>query len=159
MGMDSTVWERHANPLSVYTRIPILMLMVLAIWSHVWIGWWCLLPIIALAVWAFVNPRAFPPLKRTTNWASRGVMGERVWLNDKDVPIPSHHAAWAGWLALASGLSVIPMIWGLIVLDPFAAFLGGLLTTLFKVWFVDRMVWLYEDMKDADPSYRTWLRE
>jgi hypothetical protein len=26
-----------------------------------------------------------------------------------------------------------------------------------KLWFVDRMVWLYEDMKDATPEYRSWL--
>ena len=26
-----------------------------------------------------------------------------------------------------------------------------------KMWFLDRMVWLYEDMKDTTPEYRSWL--
>jgi len=27
-----------------------------------------------------------------------------------------------------------------------------------KLWFVDRMVWLYQDMKDAHPDYAAWAR-
>ncbi|NJM71476.1 MAG: hypothetical protein HC862_15300 [Scytonema sp. RU_4_4] len=27
------------------------------------------------------------------------------------------------------------------------------LVLLSKLWFIDRMVWLYEDMKDANPEY------
>lgn len=26
-----------------------------------------------------------------------------------------------------------------------------------KVWFLDRMVWLYEDMKEVTPEYSGWL--
>jgi hypothetical protein len=29
---------------------------------------------------------------------------------------------------------------------------------LCKLWFVDRMVWLYEDMRQEMPEYRDWLR-
>jgi len=34
---------------------------------------------------------------------------------------------------------------------------GGLLIYAGKLCFLDRMVWLYEDMKDADQRYRGWL--
>ena len=34
--------------------------------------------------------------------------------------------------------------------------LGTALTSLGKLWFVDYMVWLYEDMKDATPESRNW---
>jgi len=34
--------------------------------------------------------------------------------------------------------------------------LGLALTFLGKLWFVDRMAWLYEEMKDATPEYRSW---
>jgi hypothetical protein len=27
-----------------------------------------------------------------------------------------------------------------------------------KLWFLDRMVWLYADMCAAHPGYRAWLR-
>jgi uncharacterized membrane protein len=36
--------------------------------------------------------------------------------------------------------------------------LGVVLLVMPKVWFVDRMVWLYEDMKDAHPTYQSWVR-
>jgi hypothetical protein len=26
------------------------------------------------------------------------------------------------------------------------------------MWFCDRMVWLYDDMKDKHPPYAAWLR-
>ncbi|TCD14421.1 DUF6653 family protein [Oricola cellulosilytica] len=157
MAMSDATWARHANPWSVWTRFPVLPLLALAIWSRVWIGWLSLVPIVLLVLWTFYNPRAFPPPASTDNWVSKGTFGERVWLNRKTIPIPAHHAAWARWLSVASGLSLLPMIWGLYALDPWAAALGALLASVFKIWFVDRMVWLYEDMKDADPVYAGWL--
>jgi len=27
-----------------------------------------------------------------------------------------------------------------------------------KMWLCDRMVWLYEDIKDRHPAYAAWLR-
>jgi hypothetical protein len=35
--------------------------------------------------------------------------------------------------------------------------LGTALAYCCKAWLVDRMVWLYEKMKDAPPEYRGWL--
>ena len=35
--------------------------------------------------------------------------------------------------------------------------LGAVLIYAGKLWFCDRMVWLYEDMKETDPRYRSWL--
>ena len=46
---------------------------------------------------------------------------------------------------------------GLILLHVWIAVVGGIVTVLFKLWFADRMVWLYEEMKDATPEYRGWL--
>ncbi len=154
MAMSDAAWARHANPWSVYTRIPILGLLALAIWSRVWIGWWCLLPVLAVVTWTFVNPRAFPPPASLDNWASRGVMGERLWLARKSRPIPKQHADWAFGLTMASGLSLIPMAWGLYALEPWAAALGALLASAFKIWFVDRMGWLYSETEKTEKTAR-----
>ena len=35
---------------------------------------------------------------------------------------------------------------------------GAFMTYAGKIWFLDRMVWLYQDMMDKDPIYRSWLR-
>jgi hypothetical protein len=146
MAMDDATWARHANPLSFWTRVPILLLLTLAIWSRIWIGWWCLAPVAVLLAWTFINPRAFAPPAHLNNWASKAVLGERHWLARKTTPIPAHHAGWALVLSSLSGLSLIPLAYGLWALDPWAAFLGATLASVFKLWFCDRMAWLAEDM-------------
>ncbi len=158
MTMNDEVWMRHANPLSVWTRFTCLPLIVVALWSRVWIGWWALVPLAIALWWTWVNPRAFPPPRSTDNWASKGTFGERVFLNRHAVPIPDHHRRWALILAGLSVVGNIPLVWGLWALDPVMTLLGIVLTVLPKVWFVDRMVWLYEDMKDTHPDYATWRR-
>ncbi|MBX3553855.1 MAG: hypothetical protein KF697_15500, partial [Pseudolabrys sp.] len=78
--MDERVWERHANPVSVWTRFATFPLLMLALWSVHWIGWYCLIPLAVLAAWLWLNPRIFPPPASTQSWASRAVLGERVYL-------------------------------------------------------------------------------
>ncbi len=158
MSMDDTTWMRHANPLSVWTRFSCLPLIILAIWSRVWLSWWALVPLALALLWTWANPRVFPPPARTDSWASLGTFGERVFLNRKAVPIPAHHERWAFVLMGLSMLGLIPMVWGLWVLDVPLTLLGLVTVVLPKVWFVDRMVWLYQDMQDAHPDYTGWRR-
>ena len=158
MGMSSEVWMRHANPWSVWTRYTCLPFLILAIWSRVWLGWWALLPIAISVLWIWANPRVFPAPTSTDNWASKGVMGERIFLNRAEVPIPAHHRRWAITLGFLSALGLPPLVWGLWALEPVTTLLGVVLVVLPKVWFVDRMVWLYEDMKDVDAAYQSWSR-
>ena len=52
---------------------------------------------------------------------------------------------------------MIPLIYGLIKYEPLVTFLALALIILGKLWFLDRMVWLYQDMKDSDQEYASWL--
>ena len=158
MAMSTATWERHANPWSAWTRVPILPLLCLAIWARIWIGWWCVAPILVLLAWIWLNPRAFPRPRSTRSWASRAVMGERVWLNRQTTPIPDHHALWAQILAASSAFGLPPLIYGLWALDIAWLLLGLVLTIGPKMWFLDRMVWLFDDMALENPEYATWLR-
>lgn len=158
MAMDDATWARHANPLSGYSRMVILPALTLAIWARVWLGWWALVPVATLVLWAFVNPRAFPPPDTTAAWITRGVLGERVFLNRATVPVPAHHVAWAQGLTWVAAAGVPPLAWGLHALDPGFTIAGLALTMGGKLWFLDRMVWLWQDMRDADPAYRAWDR-
>ncbi|WP_375688975.1 DUF6653 family protein [Pseudooceanicola sp. LIPI14-2-Ac024] len=157
MGLDQAGWDRHANPLSVWTRYTVLPLFVLAVWSRVWLGWWCLLPLALVAVWARVNPHLFAPPATTRSWASRAVMGERVWLNRDTVPILADHAAWAVRLSVLNGCGLVPLAWGLWALDPGWTACGVAVIMIGKSWFLDRMVRLFDDMADH-PAYAGWLR-
>jgi hypothetical protein len=158
MGMSDAVWQRHANPISGWSRVPVLPLLALGIWSRVWLGWWSLLPIAAVFVWIWLNPRIFPVPESTDNWMSKGVLGERVWLNRSKVPIPVHHARMATILNILAGVGLVPFVIGLVQLNVWATVAGTAVMMIGKLWFLDRMVWLFDDMKDTNDEYRGWLR-
>jgi hypothetical protein len=60
-------------------------------------------------------------------------------------------------LSLLSSAGLILLAFGLYALDPWPTVFGMTLVMVGKLWFVDRMVWLYEDMKNASPEYQSWL--
>lgn len=156
--MTDEVWARHANPWSVWTRVASLPFLLAAIWSHTRLGWLAAVPVGLVVVWLWLNPRIFPPPRTTTSWASRATLGERVWLARDRVPIPGHHARAARLLAAASGLTFVAAITGAVLNDLALTAAAGSLSWVFKMWFVDRMVWLYDDMRDKHPAYRSWMR-
>ena len=149
-------WMKHANPWSVGTRYSVLPVIVLAFWSRVWIGWWCLIPAAVSLAWMFFNPVFFKKPRSTRNWASQSVLGERVWMNRKAVPVPDRHKVLPRVLNAVSSVGLLLSIWAVIDLSLWAAVLGVAVTYLGKSWYLDRMVWLYEDMKQR-PEYGKWL--
>lgn len=148
-------WMRHANPWSVWTRYTVLPLIVLVFLSRVWIGWWCLMPAVIALVWMFLNPILFRKAKLTNNWASKSVLGERVWMNRDKIDVPGYHKTIPNVLNGISSLGMILSIYALAVLSIWPAILGVALAYLGKSWYMDRMVWLYEDMKHL-PEYEKW---
>lgn len=152
MGMNDRVWLRHANPWSGWTRFAILPLFALAVWSRVWIGWGALVPVVALIVWTFTNPRAFPQPADFGSWISRGVLGERLFVDRAPRRLPAHHRRAARALTIVAALGLPPLAYGLVVFDPFATLLGLALTMSGKAWFLDRMVWLHADLTGNRPD-------
>ncbi|WP_071516031.1 DUF6653 family protein [Geitlerinema sp. PCC 9228] len=155
--MSDEVWQRHAHPGSVWSRTAALPLLVVAVWSRAWWGWWSLVPVAIALFWIWVNPRLFPKPASTNHWASKAVLGERVWSDRDAVPVPQHHRRVPHILNLISALGLPFLIWGLVAFHLWSVLLGVCLVNLGKFWFLDRMVWLYEDMKDATSEYRSWL--
>lgn len=155
--MSDDVWERHTNPWSVWTRYPCLPLLAFAIWSRVWIGWASLFPIVLVCIWIWLNPRVFGRPTSTNHWASRAVLGERVLVKHPRNEIPSHHLSAIKFLNLITFAGFLTAIYGLVAFDAFVAVVGTLITILGKTWFLDRMVWLYQDMCVDNDEYRGWL--
>jgi len=156
--MDDETWARHASPWSVWTRVATGPLLLLALWSHVWLGWWALGPIALVLVWTWLNPRLFPAPRSIDHWAAKATFGERVWLNRANVPIPSHHAKAANILSAVAAIGVLAGVAGALLNNLAMTLAGGIAGWFAKMWFCDRMVWLYEDMKDVKPEYRFWHR-
>ena len=155
--MTDEVWARHANPWSVWTRYSTLPILVFSVWSRIWIGWWSLVPIIASLAWIWLNPRFFNKPTSTNHWASKAVLGERVWLNRAKISIPRHHQPIINFLNTVSATGAVICILGLVLFSAWATVFGVVVVALGKSWFLDRMVWLYDEMKDSNAEYTSWL--
>lgn len=156
MGMSDAVWARHTNPWSVWTRIASGPAWFLALWSYTWIGWRAAIPIALMAAWTWINPRAFPPPKHFEAWASKAVLGERVWLEQKEHPIPVGFSRAASISIVISLMSLAVAAYGFWRRDFWAAFMGWHAAMLSKVWFVDRMAFLWSLTSDQAGRMRAW---
>lgn len=156
-GFSEQTWRRHTHPWSVWTRATVLPLLIVAVWSRVWLGYGCLAPVGLALAWMWLNPRVFPAPRSTRNWASKAVLGERVWLNRRRVPVPARHRVLPHFLSLLAGGGSILVIWGVTMLHPWPTLMGLAIVLAAKFWFLDRMVWLYEDMHPQHAPYAAWL--
>jgi len=152
MTMSDEDWHRHMNPWSGWSRLSVLPLLVISIWSHIWIGWVSIIPVLLVLIWTWLNPRLFGQPQSTDNWMSQGVMGERIWLARKHNPIPQHHARTLFVLNIAIGAGLLLLVPGIWLLDVGLTLAGLILSMGAKLWFVDRMVWLKADMSMSDAS-------
>lgn len=149
MQMNEDAWKRHANPLSVYTRYTALPFLALSVWSRYWLGWDALYPLFATFLWIWLNPRLFPAPKSLDSWASRGVMGEQLFLNRAQLVLPKPLLQGVhSWTAL-SVLGVIAMMYGLWQFNLIATIAGMLVAMVAKTIFLDRMVKLYDHVSAA----------
>ncbi|MET8764480.1 DUF6653 family protein [Lentzea sp. NPDC004782] len=146
--MDDDAWRRHANPWSVWTRFAAIPAMLLAIWSRVWIGWWCLVPVAVVVVWLWLNVKVFPPVSEPRGWASRGIYGERAWLENR-ASVPPDHRAVLRLLVAAGSVGFALVIWGLVALQVWPTVSGAALVVLAQLWRIDRFGWLWERVSAA----------
>ena len=101
----------------------------LAIWSRDWIGIWCLVPVALGIAWLFVNPLLFRAPRSNRNWASRSVLGERIWIDRKNIELPDQFQSRAPFVANAySTIGLALLAYGLVKLDVVATVAGILIT-------------------------------
>ncbi len=142
--LQDSIWRRHANPWSVYTRFAAIPVGAVAIWSRVWIGNWCFLPISLTVLWLVVNPFAFPPIYEPKRWVEMGIYGEQFWLQKK-IEIPSQQRILNRWLILVGLAGMVLMAYGLTILEIWPTVFGASIITLGQLWRIDRFSILYKD--------------
>ena len=126
-----TIWKRHSNPISAWSRILTFPLLFAPFWFESGI-----LAIIA-AVWFALNPIIFPAPKNNKAWSTRGVLGERIWSQNIKMN--------ADTLILA--LSLISTVIGIVFAlqqDFWPMFAFGAIGVLAQLWYFDRMHFLYD---------------
>ncbi|NUW34280.1 hypothetical protein HTZ77_22985 [Nonomuraea sp. SMC257] len=147
-GMTDEAWRRHANPWSVWTRFAAIPLMILAVWSRAWVGWWCLAGVALVVVWLAANPHVFPAVERAESWAAKGIYGEKLWLYDRSLVDGDHRRVQR--LLVAVGVTGFALlIWGLVALEVWPTVFGATLVVLGQLWRIDRLGQLYERHRAA----------
>ena len=141
--MSDDAWQRHANPWSVWTRFAAIPLMILAIWSRVWLGWWCLVPVAAVIVWLWLNPRVFAPVENPTSWAAKGIYGEKLWLKERD-RVPPDQLRVLRLLVPVGAAGFVLLVFGVVTLEVWPTVFGASLIVLAQLWRIDRLVVFYE---------------
>lgn len=147
-GLGGDSWMKHANPWSVWTRFATLPFFIAAVWSRVWIGWYSLIPITLLVIWIKINPTLFKKPTHFNHWGSKAVLGEKYWSERKENPVPLHHNTPVLILTILQTIGGIGLIIGLWQLNLSLTIIGAVTTYMAKMWFLDRMVWVYEDMNN-----------
>jgi hypothetical protein len=132
--LSEKTWKRHSNPWSGWTRVLTFPLMAVGLYFH---NFW----ILALVVfWAIINPMIFPEPKSIDNWMSKGVLGERLYYQQKKY-LKKDLPTLLNVLNLPVALSFLYFAWN----QEFLLMVySGLLSCSLKFWFVDRMVTVYE---------------
>lgn len=147
-GMSEEAWRRHANPWSVWTRFAAIPLMILAIWSRVWIGWWSLVPIGLVVGWLWWNPHAFAPIDTPTAWSSRGIFGERLWLADRSAMPAGFTAIQRVW-TVGGLIGASLLVFGLVMLQVWPTIFGATLIVYGQLWRIDRLGIFYDEVTTA----------
>jgi hypothetical protein len=146
--MSDETWRRHANPWSVWTRFAAIPALILAVWSRVWFGWWALVPVLAVIVWLWLNPRVFAPVAVPRSWAAKGIYGERLWLRHPSLVPPSFRTVLRGLMVPGLAGAVL-LFWGLVQLEVWPTLFGASLVVLAQLWRIDRLGLLYEHLKSS----------
>lgn len=144
-GMTDEAWRRHANPWSVWTRFAAIPLMLAAIWSRVWIGWWAVVPVVVVIAWLAWNPHAFRPIDEPVAWSSRGIYGERLWLQDRS-QMPAGFAVVQRIWVVGAGCGAVLVAWGLSALALWPTVFGAVLLSYGQLWRIDRLGIFYDEV-------------
>lgn len=142
--MSDEAWRRHANPWSVYTRFAAIPLMILAIWSRIWIGWWALVPVAVIIVWLLINPHVFAAVDTPRNWAAKGIYGEKLWLRENH-RVPAGYRSALRWLIVPGVVGFALLAWGLVQLSLWPTVCGAALIAMAQLWRIDRLGQLYDE--------------
>jgi hypothetical protein len=134
---EQTMWDRHKNPKSGWSRVPTGAVMTYAVYRRDW------RLLAAAIVWSAINPLLFSPPETDDAWMTRAVLAERWWIREVgnrtvglDYPnICNATAAGGFFLAIAGAWRQRPT----------AATVGTILSVGLKLWWLRVLVQRYDD--------------
>lgn len=140
---DRSIWEwfwaRHSNPKSGWSRALTAPFLVAAIYFRK--------PKLLLATVGYlvVNPIAFPEPERTDDWMTRGVLGEKRWVENGN---PLFARSYPSVLNVVNVPTFCYVLYAAYRRKPVQAFVVLFLSMALKFWFVAEMVAYYDARGD-----------
>ncbi|WP_137289980.1 DUF6653 family protein [Natronorubrum halophilum] len=130
-------WSRHANPGSVWTFVGAYLLLVASIYRR------SRPLLVGTLLFVAVNPLLFSPPKTDDAWATRVVLGERVWL-ERGLVSSSHTR-----FTLACAPVYLFTLRSAANRRPLRTGVGTVASLALMLLFFDRMARLYEDERSV----------
>jgi len=137
--LPDAVWERHANPLSGWSRLLAFPVLIVAIYTRKWLA------LAATVGFLAVNPLLFPaPEEEPDAWMYRVVRAEQHWTDADNSLFGTDFPQVLNVLQIPAFLLALG---GALKRRPLATIVGTAATMALKLWFVNELVkW------DADRS-------
>lgn len=137
-------WAGRSHPLCVYSRLGAALALIVVLTSHRELGVYALIPIGVCLFFIIVNPFVFPAPKDDSSWATRSVLGQRLWRNREnpgwDVPSISR---------VGSALAYFIALWLAVESQLGEAVTLGLIALGLKLVYLDWMARYYQRSKSA----------
>lgn len=134
--LESTMWRRHANPKSGWSRLPTGAVLVYAVYRR------DVRLFLATLVWTAVNPFLFPPPEETDAWMTRAVRAERWWINDRE-----NATVGLGYPNACNTAGALGFCYALYAAwrgNPTGATLGTAASVVLKLWWLRVLVRRYD---------------
>lgn len=77
MSFRRTLFDRHSNPWSAWTRWASTPLVLVPVWTLRWRD------AALVSAWLLLNPVIFPKPADDGNWATRAILGEELWITQR----------------------------------------------------------------------------
>jgi len=139
--LEATMWRRHANPKSGWTRVPTGAVIVYGVYTR------DLRLLVAALAWAAINPFLFPPPADDDAWMTRVVLAERWWTEERrgvfDLSYPN----------VLNVLNVPATGYALLAAyrrRPLRAAAAGAASMALKFWFVGALVRRHDARADRE---------
>lgn len=135
-GFKQTIWERHSNPKSGWSRVLVLPVLLYAVYHRNW-GL-----AIAAVVFTVINPMLFSPPEGDDAWMTRVVLAEKWWTEDQQQNVFGR-----SYSNILNPLNIPITGYAFVSAyrrKPIHATLGGLASMVLKFWYVGALVRRYD---------------
>jgi len=142
--VETTLWNRHSNPKSGWSRVPTGPLLVYALYRRNW------RLLVAALVWTAVNPILFSPPDSDDAWMTRAVLAERWWIREK-----GRSTVGLEYPNVCNAAGAIGFCYALYAASrrrPLGAALGTVASIGLKFWWLRVLVRRYDADVEQSPS-------